>query len=60
MEQDIISNYVFLEKQELVQNTLNTLSKKIEKLNFDVFNFNNWVVVYDDSFTAYSLSLIHI
>ena len=38
---------------ELVQKKLNILSQKIEKLDFDVFTFNNWVVVYDDSFTSF-------
>lgn len=49
-----INSLKIIAQTELVQNTLNTLSQKIEKLNFDVFNFKNWVVVYDDSFTAYS------
>lgn len=39
---------------EIVQNTLNELTQKIEKINFNVFNFNNWVVVYDQSFTSFS------
>ena len=31
-----------------------TLTQKIEKLNFDVLKFKNWVVVYDNSFTSFS------
>ena len=50
---DFINSLKIIAQTELVQNTLNTLSQKIEKLNFDVFKFNNWVVVYDDSFIAY-------
>ena len=39
---------------ELVQKNLITLTQKIEKLNFDVLKFKNWVVVYDNSFTSFS------
>ena len=38
---------------KLVEKNLDTLSQKIEKLDLDVFKFNNWVVVYDDSFTSF-------
>ena len=36
-----------------VQTNLNILSQKIEELDLDVFKFNNWVVVYDDTFTSF-------
>ena len=49
-----INSLKTIAETELVQNILNTLSKKIEKLNFDVFNYNNWIVIYDDSFTSFN------
>ena len=54
------TNYKFIEtlkkiaQTELVHQKFITLNQKIKNLNFDVLKFNNWVVVYDNSFTSFS------
>ena len=39
---------------DIIKNNFTNLDLKINKLNLNVLKFNNWVVVYDDTFTSFS------